>query len=136
VPHAIVGFRRQGKIVDGMGVTALDLGLRGAAAGLFLMMLVVMAVRARPLDTLKWLGAAMSAAGAAYAIVTAPFVPKVALLWAVPILAANPVIFWLWAQAAFDDDFVVRRWHGALWLVVVGKLIYSCHGCSVLAILF
>jgi AraC-like DNA-binding protein len=52
--------------------------------------------------------------------VSAPFVPKVALLWAVPILAANPVVFWLWAQAAFDDDFVVRRWHGALWLVVVG----------------
>ena len=103
-----------------MGLTALDLGLRGAAAGLFLMMIVVVAARARPLDTMKWLGAALSAAGAAYAIVTAPFVPKVALLWAVPILAANPVVFWLWAQAAFDDDFVVRRWHGALWLVVVG----------------
>jgi AraC-like DNA-binding protein len=112
--------------VNNIGVTALDLGLRGAAAGLFLMMAMVVAVRARPLDTMKWLGAAMSVAGAAYAIVTAPFVPKVALLWAVPILAANPVIFWLWAQAAFDDDFVVRRWHGALWLVVVGI------GCSVL----
>jgi AraC-like DNA-binding protein len=103
-----------------MGFTALDLGLRGAAAGLFLMMVAVLAVRARPLDTMKWLGVAMSVAGAAYAIVSAPFVPKVALLWAVPILAANPVVFWLWAQAAFDDDFVVRRWHGALWLVVVG----------------
>jgi AraC-like DNA-binding protein len=103
-----------------MCVTALDLGLRGAAAGLFLMIVLVLAVRARPLDKMKWLGAVMSAVGAAYAIVTAPFVPKVALLWALPILAANPVLFWLWAQAAFDDDFVVRRWHGALWLVVVG----------------
>jgi AraC-like DNA-binding protein len=106
--------------VNGIGVTALDLGLRGAAAGLFLMMVMVMAVRVRPLDTMKRLGAAMSITGAAYAIVTAPFVPKVALLWAVPILAANPVVFWLWAQATFDDDFVVRRWHGALWLAVVG----------------
>jgi hypothetical protein len=103
-----------------MGVTALDLGLRGAAAGLFLMMVVVVVARARPLDAIKWLSVAMAIGGAAYAIVTAPFVPKAALWWVLPILAANPVIFWLWARATFDDDFTVRRWHGALWLVIVG----------------
>jgi AraC-like DNA-binding protein len=103
-----------------MGVTALDLGLRGAAAGLFLMMMVVVLARGRPLDAIKLLGAAMAAAGAAYAIVTAPFVPKAAVWWTLPILGANPVIVWLWARATFDDDFKVRRWHGALWLVIVG----------------
>ena len=102
-----------------MGITALDLGLRGATAGIFLMMLAVL-LRTRPLATIRWLGAAMSAAGAAYMIVTAPFVPKLALWWTIPFLAANPVVFWLWAQAAFDDDFVVERWHGVLWLIVVG----------------
>jgi AraC-like DNA-binding protein len=102
-----------------MEITALDLGLRGAAAGLFLM-IVAVAVRTRPLATLKWLGAAMSAGGAAYMIVSAPFVPKLVLWWTVPFLAANPVVFWLWAQAAFDDDFVVKRWHGVLWLIAVG----------------
>jgi len=102
-----------------MEITALDLGLRGAAAGLFLMV-VATAFRARPFTVLKGLGAAMSMGGAAYMIVTAPFVPKPVLWWAVPFLAANPVVFWLWAQAAFDDDFVVKRWHGVLWLIVVG----------------
>ena len=104
--------------MDSMGVTALDLGLRGAAAGLFVMMMVVVLVRVRPLDTIKLLGTAMAAGGAAYAIVTAPFVPKAAVWWTLPILGANPVIVWLWARATFDDDFKVRRWHGALWLVV------------------
>jgi AraC-like DNA-binding protein len=103
-----------------MEVIALDLGLRGAAAGLFLMLMVVVLVRGRPLQTIRWLGAAMAAAGAAYAIATAPFVPKATLWWTIPFLAANPVIFWLWARAAFDDDFTVRRWHGLLWLVIVG----------------
>jgi AraC-like DNA-binding protein/multisubunit Na+/H+ antiporter MnhB subunit len=34
-------------------------------------------------------------------------------------LSAQPAVFWLWARAAFDDDFVLRRWHGALWLSIV-----------------
>ena len=103
-----------------MEATALDLGLRGATAGLFLMMVVVIVVRVRPLDTIKWLGTAMAASGAAYAIVSAPYVPKAAVWWTMPILCANPVLVWLWARANFDDDFVVRRWHGVLWLVIVG----------------
>jgi AraC-like DNA-binding protein len=105
--------------VDGIGQTALDLGLRGAAAGLFLMIVAVL-LRSRPLTSIKWLSAAMSAGGAVYMIVTAPFVPKLALWWTLPVIAANPVVVWLWAQAAFEDDFAVRRWHGLLWLGVVG----------------
>jgi AraC-like DNA-binding protein len=102
-----------------MGLIALDLGLRGAATGLFLMLVVVVLVRVRPLDAIKLFGVAMSAGGAAYAIATAPFVPKTTLWWTLPLLGGNPVLFWLWARAAFDDDFVARRWHGALWLIVV-----------------
>jgi AraC-like DNA-binding protein len=103
-----------------MEATALDLGLRGATAGLFLMMALVIVVRARPLDTIRWLSTAMAASGAVYAIVSAPFVPKAVVWWTMPFLGANPVLVWLWARANFDDDFVVRRWHGVLWLVVVG----------------
>jgi hypothetical protein len=102
-----------------MGIIALDLGLRGATAALFLMAVLVILVRARPLDAIKLLAAAMAASGAAYTIATAPFVPKSTLWWTLPILAGNPVVVWLWARATFDDDFVVRRWHGALWLIVV-----------------
>ena len=102
-----------------MGIIALDLGIRGAASGLFLMILAVILIRARPLTTIKLLGCAMAAGTAAYLIATAPFVPKSTLWWTLPILAANPVFVWLWARATFDDDFAVRRWHGALWLIVV-----------------
>lgn len=105
--------------MDSAGATALDLGLRGAVAGLFLMIMVVTLVRVRPLDTIKWLGVAMAASGALYAIVTAPFVPKATVWWIMPVLGANPVLVWLWARASFDDEFVVRRWHGVLWLAVV-----------------
>ena len=106
--------------MNSMGIAALDLGLRGATAALFLMAVAVILVRARPLDAIRLLAAAMAASGAAYVIATAPFVPKSTLWWTLPIVAANPVIVWLWARATFDDDFVVRRWHGALWLIVVG----------------
>jgi len=106
-------------MVDSMEVTALDLGLRGATAGLFGMMMVVILGRARPLDTLRWLSAAMAASGVVYAIVGAPLVPKMVVGWIMPIVAANPVLVWLWARANFDDDFVVRRWHGVFWLVNV-----------------
>jgi len=103
-----------------MGLIALDLGLRGAAAGLFLMLMVVILVRVHPFSSMKLLGAAMAATGAFFAIATAPYVPKTTLWWTLPILAGNPVLFWLWARAAFDDDFVLRYWHGALWLSVIG----------------
>jgi len=102
-----------------MGLTALDLGLRGAASGLFLMMVLVL-LRLRPANRHIILGMALAAGGAAYAVATAPFIPTSLLRWTLPILSALPVIFWLWARATFDDDFILKRWHGALWLAVVG----------------
>jgi AraC-like DNA-binding protein len=102
-----------------MGLTALDLGLRGAASGLFLMIMLVLA-QLRPTNRNIILGMAMAAGGAVYAIATAPFIPKSSLVWTMPILSAQPVIFWLWARMTFDDDFILKRWHGALWLAVVG----------------
>jgi len=102
-----------------MGIIALDLGIRGAAAGLFLMIMFVILIRARPLTTIKLLGAAMAGQTAAYLIATAPFVPKSTLWWTLPILAGNSVVVWLWVRATFDDDFVVQRWHGSLWLLPI-----------------
>ena len=101
-----------------MSLTALDLGLRGAASGLFLMMVLVL-VQLRPTNRTILLGIAMAAGGAAYAIATAPFIPKSLFWWTLPILSAQSVVFWLWARSTFDDDFILRVWHGALWLTVV-----------------
>jgi len=101
-----------------MQLAAIDLGLRGAASGMFLMIILV-ALQGRPTNQYALLGIALAAGGAFYAIVSAPFFPKSSMWWTVPILSAQPAIFWLWARAAFDDDFVLRRWHGALWLTIV-----------------
>jgi AraC-like DNA-binding protein len=101
------------------GLTALDLGLRGAASGVFLMMVLVL-LRLRPLNRHVVLGIVMSVGGAAYAIATAPFIPKSTLWWTLPILSAQCVVLWLWARATFDDDFVLKRRHAAFWLAVVG----------------
>src|SRR6478735_6177637 len=101
-----------------MGLTALDLGLRGAASGVFLMMVLVL-LRLRPVNRHVILGIAMSAGGVAYAIATAPFIPKSTLWWTMPILSAQCAVFWLWARSTFDDDFVFMPWHGALRLAMV-----------------
>ncbi|MBR0792194.1 AraC family transcriptional regulator [Bradyrhizobium manausense] len=98
-----------------MGLTAIDLGLRGAASGVFLLIILVALLR-RATSQQALLGMAMSAGGVFYAIATAPSFPKSSWWWVLPILSAQPAVFWLWARAAFDDDFVLRRWHGALWL--------------------
>jgi AraC-like DNA-binding protein len=105
--------------VNETDLTALNLGLRGAASGLFLMMVLVL-LRFRPTNRHIILGIALAAGSAAYAVATAPFVPQSLWRWTLPILCTLPVIFWLWARTTFDDDFILKRWHGALWLTVVG----------------
>lgn len=104
--------------VNAMGLTAIDLGLRGAVSGVFLLIIVVALMR-RATGQQALLGMAMAAGGMFYAIATAPFFPKSSWWWVLPILSAQPAVFWLWARAAFDDDFVLRRWHGVLWLAIV-----------------
>jgi AraC-like DNA-binding protein len=101
-----------------MGITAIDLGLRGAASGVFLMIILVALLR-RARSQQALLGMAMAVGSAFYAVATAPFFPKSTWWWVLPILSAQPAVFWLWARAAFDDDFVLRRWHGAVWLAVL-----------------
>ena len=74
-----------------IGLMALDLGVRGAAAGLFLMIVIVL-LRIRPVNAIIVLSMALAAAGAAYAIVTAPFFPKQWMGWSLPIMVGNPVM--------------------------------------------
>lgn len=100
------------------GLTAIDLGFRGAASGVFLLIALVTLLR-RVTNQNALLGIAMCAGGMFYAIVTAPFFPKTSWWWAMPIVSSLAALFWLWARAAFDDDFMLRRWHGALWLAIV-----------------
>jgi AraC-like DNA-binding protein len=108
-------------IVGSSGLLSIDLGLRGAAVGLSLLFAAV-ALRDRRDSTVALLGAALAVAAAASVICAAPNFPRWPW-WSLVLLAlasGGAVIFWLWARAGFDDDFVLRPWHGALWAAPVG----------------
>jgi AraC-like DNA-binding protein len=108
--------------VGSSGLLSIDLGLRGAAVGLSVL-LAGMALRDRRHSMAALLGAALAVAAAASTIRAAPTFPTVWQWWSLIVLAltsGGAVIFWLWARAAFDDDFVLRGWHGALWAAPVG----------------
>jgi len=112
-----------------MALTALDLGLRGAVVGLFLVVCAVL-LRSTVVRPAANLGAALGLAGAAYAISTAPFFPKWSFGWNSPVVLlamGSPVIFWLWARAVFEENFVLRAWHGAAWaaMAVLGLVTYN-----------
>jgi AraC-like DNA-binding protein len=114
--------------VGNSGLMLIDLGCRGAAVGL-LLLIAALSLRDRPGSTVGRLTAAFALCSAAYAIRGAPGFPQQWQWWSLPILAlcwGSAVVFWLWARAAFDDDFVLRRWHGILWVVVVGLGFVTC----------
>jgi AraC-like DNA-binding protein len=105
---------------------SLDLGFRGAIVGLSLLLAGV-ALRDRCDSTVARLGAALAIGAAASAIGSAPTFPRPFEWWELLVLAlagGSSVVFWLWARAAFDDDFVVKRWHGGLWAVITGLQFY------------
>jgi AraC-like DNA-binding protein len=107
-------------VVDTSDLMSVDLGLRGAVVALCLL-IAAMALRDRRDSTAALLGAALAIGAAASMICTAPTFPRPFAWWGLLVLAlssANCVVFWLWARAAFDDDFVPRPWHGVLWAAV------------------
>jgi AraC-like DNA-binding protein len=114
-----------------MALTALELGLRGAVVALFLVVCAMLLLRYAALHRAASLGAAMGAAGAAYAITTAPFFPAASFGWSSPFVVfamGSPVIFWLWARAMFDEQFALRPWHAAVWTLLagLGLVSYNC----------
>jgi AraC-like DNA-binding protein len=113
--------------VGGSGLLSIDLGCRGAVVGLSLL-IAGLALRDRRDSTVACLGAALAVGAAASAIVSAPTFPRPFGYWSLLILAVSggtSVVFWLWARAAFDDDFILRRWHGALWAAITGLQFYA-----------
>jgi AraC-like DNA-binding protein len=112
--------------VGSSGLMSIDLGLRGAVIGLALLLAGV-ALRDRRDSTVARLGAALAVGAAASAIGSAPTFPRPFEYWGLLVLAVSggtSVVFWLWARAAFDDDFVPRRWHGVLWAAITGLQFY------------
>lgn len=107
-------------VVDISGLMSIDLGLRGAVVALCLL-IAAMALRDRRDSMAALLAAALAIGAAASMICSAPTFPRPFAWWGLLLLAlssANCVVFWLWARAAFDDEFVPRPWHGVLWAAV------------------
>jgi AraC-like DNA-binding protein len=116
--------------MDSSAFMSIDLGCRGAVVGLALMIAGVL-LRDRPVGTGTRLSAALAIGAAAYAIYSAPNFPAQWQYWSLAILAltcGNSAVFWLWARAAFDDDFEFRPWHAALWAAVVGLGLFIACG--------
>src|SRR5262249_9056718 len=57
------------------------------------------------------------------------FEANVPRAWQAPFVAAsvgNAVLFWVFVQALFDDDFVFRRMHAAAWVGAAGLSGLNC----------
>jgi AraC-like DNA-binding protein len=102
--------------------TVADLMLRGGAI-LSMALLAALLLRDYRHVTAARLGALFAIGSAAYTFCSAPQLHVWLGLWIVPALAlasGNNLVFWLFSRSLFDDGFQPRRWHGALWAVMVG----------------
>jgi AraC-like DNA-binding protein len=111
-----------------MSLAALDIALRGAAVAV-LLVLAASLLRDFKNNVVGRLAVAFALGSAAHAATctigaTAPISP-----WHAPLIAlstGNSVVFWLFCRALFDDAFVVRPWHGLVWLAMVAFSFINC----------
>jgi AraC-like DNA-binding protein len=120
--------------------TLLDAALRGTLVAL-LMLLAAVLGRDRPRLPAARTGVALTLGLCVQVVSSTPmFEALVPRLWQAPLVAVsvgNAVLFWVFVQALFDDDFALRPLHGVAWLAVVVLAGFNCAvlagGASVLA---
>jgi len=110
-------------------LTAIDAALRGAALAL-LVLSITSLWRARAVSPLARAGLLLALGLCVQVISSAPlFEHAVPRYWQAPFIAisvGNGVLFWLFVQAMFDDDFTLRRAHATIWLAVAGVSAFNC----------
>lgn len=110
-------------------LTLLDASLRGTLLALLALLAVVL-WRDRPSLRSARAGAALALGLCVQVIGATPlFEALVHPLWQAPLVAvsvANAVLFWVFAQALFDDDFSLRPLHIAAWLAVAAVSGFNC----------
>ncbi len=75
------------------------------------------------------LAVAFALGSAAHAVTYAIGDPPPMPLWRAPVIAlstGNIVVFWLFTRALFDESFMLRWWHAAVWLAVAAFSLVSC----------
>lgn len=98
-------------------LVTLDIALRGAGIALLLTVAAATLRQARGRPA-AWLGALLAVGAAAYTVCSSPG-PHDPPLWFAPVLmlcTGNAAVFWLFAQAMFDDSFRLKPWHALVWL--------------------
>ena len=110
-------------------LTLLDASLRGTLLA-FLALLAVVLWRDRPRLRSARTGAALALGLCVQVIGATPlFEALVHPLWQAPLVAvsvANAVLFWVFAQALFDDDFSLRPLHAVAWFAVAALSGLNC----------
>jgi len=111
----------------------VDAGLRGTLLALLLLMAGLL-LRDRPRLPLAQACAALCLGLCVQAVSSTPlFEAAVPRLWQAPwvgVSVANVVLFWVFVQALFDDEFAFRPVHGFAWLAVAAL---GWLNCAVLA---
>jgi AraC-like DNA-binding protein len=119
-------------MTDAGSLSIVDGALRGAAVALFVLV-AVLTIRQDRSSLVARLGATLSLGAAAYVVCSAPDHLGHSSAWFAPVLAmcaGNPVIFWLFTRAAFDDSFRPSPWHGLLCLALVAGPVLHLFGVA------
>ncbi|MCR6478821.1 helix-turn-helix domain-containing protein [Variovorax sp. ZS18.2.2] len=109
--------------------TLLDAALRGALLALLLLLAFVLG-RDRPRLPAARAGVALTLGLGVQVIGSAPmFEALVPWFWQAPLVAVsvgNGVLFWVFVQALFDDDFSLRPLHVVAWIAVAVLAAFNC----------
>jgi AraC-like DNA-binding protein len=120
-------------MTEPLPLTLVDAALRGTLIAL-LILLAGMLGRDLPRLPAARAGVALALGLCVQVLSSTPlFEALVPRLWQAPLVAVavgNAVLFWVFVQALFDDDFVLRPVHGVAWLAVAGL---SGLNCAVMA---
>ena len=116
-------------------LTLLDALLRGTLLALLLLMAAVLR-RDRPRSPAAWAGVAISLGLAVQVLGAMPWIDD-ALAggpWLAPVVGisvGNAVLFWVFVEALFDDDFALRPRHGLAWGAAVALGMLNCLSAGV-----
>ena len=111
-----------------MTLATIDLALRSGAIAL-LLALAALLVRDFGRQLAGRLAALFALGSAVYAASSAAGAASWPIGWHAPLIAlstGNVVVFWLFTRALFDDEFTLRRWHGAAWIALVVVSLINC----------
>ncbi|HEX6239555.1 MAG TPA: hypothetical protein VFZ61_01630, partial [Polyangiales bacterium] len=116
-------------MADSLAATLFDAALRGMLVALLALLAFVLA-RDRTALAAARAAVALLLGLAVQVVGSTPFVEDVLpRSWQAPLVAVsvgNAVLFWVFVQALFDDDFSLRPVHAMAWVAVASLAAFNC----------